>query len=75
MSTLFQLIRDADGAELIPLSKVACLIGRSEQTFYNQIHEDRCIFPVVRIGRRIYFRATDVASAIDRGLSGQGGKK
>lgn len=68
MSTLYKLIRDADGAELIPLSKVARLLGRSVQTFYNQIHEDRCIFPIIRIRRGIYVRAADVAAAIERGL-------
>jgi hypothetical protein len=67
MDTLELVLRQSNGAILIPLKRAAGLIGREPQTLRNQLTLGKCPFEPVREGRSVFFRATDIANFIDGG--------
>lgn len=70
---LNKVLRAANGAELVPLSITARLLGYATQTLYNQIHEKRCVLQPVRLGRGIRFHAEDIAARMSEQDTNEGG--
>lgn len=66
MDTLELVLRQSNGAILIPLKRAACILGRESQTLRNQLSLGTCPLEPLRVGRSVFFRADDVAAQIDR---------
>lgn len=66
MDTLELVLRQSNGAILIPLKRAATILGREPQTIRNQLTLGKCRLVPVRQGRSVFFRADDVAAEIDR---------
>lgn len=67
MDTLELVLRQSNGAILIPLKRAAVLMGREPQTIRNQLNLGKCPLEPVRQGRSVFFHAADIARAIDGG--------
>lgn len=71
MDTLELVLRQSNGAILIPLKKAAGMLGREPQTWRNQISKHKCVVSPVRLepiykGRGVFFHAIDLATGIDK---------
>lgn len=66
MDTLELVLRQSNGALLIPLKRAAGILGREPQTLRNQLSLGTCAIQPVRQGRSVFFRATDIAVEIDK---------
>ena len=66
MDTLDLVLRQSNGAILIPLKRAAGILGREPQTIRNQLSLGKCSLSVVRMGRSVFFRADDLAREIDQ---------
>lgn len=66
MDTLELVLRQSNGAILIPLKRAATILGREPQTIRNQLTLGKCSLVPVRLGRSVFFRADDLAAEIDR---------
>lgn len=75
MDTLELVLRQSNGAILIPLKRAAGILGREPQTIRNQLSLGKCRIPPVRIGRSVFFRADDLASEIDQAKSSPGPRR
>ncbi len=64
--TLDLVLRQSNGAILIPLKRAACILGREPQTIRNQLSLGKCSLSPVRMGRSVFFRADDLAREIDQ---------
>lgn len=65
MDTLDLVLRESNGAVLIPLKTAARILGREAQTIRNQLCLGKCLLSPLRMGRSVFFRADDVARQID----------
>lgn len=65
----YRVLREAAGAELVPLATTARLLGYEKQTMYNQLHEGRCLLEPVRVGRNVRFRAEEIVDVICSGVT------
>ena len=65
MDTLELILRQSNGALLVPLKKAAGLIGREPQTIRNQLNLGSCPLVPIRLGRSVLFQATEIAALID----------
>ena len=66
MDTLDLVLRQSNGAILIPLKRAAGILGREPQTIRNQLSLGKCPLSAVRMGRSVFFRADDLAREIDQ---------
>lgn len=66
MDTLELVLRQSNGAILIPLKRAAGILGREPQTIRNQLSLGKCPLSPVRMGRSVFFRADDLAREIDQ---------
>lgn len=66
MDTLELVLRQSNGAILIPLKRAAGILGREPQTLRNQLSLGICPITPVRVGRSVFFRADDLAENIDK---------
>ena len=65
MDTLELILRQSNGALLVPLKKTAGLIGREPQTLRNQLNLGTCPLVPLKLGRSVFFQATEIAALID----------
>jgi hypothetical protein len=63
--TLDLVLQMSHGALLVPLKKTASILGLETQTVRNRLCEKRFELSIVKIGRRNFFRAADIAAFID----------
>lgn len=66
MDTLELILRQSNGAILIPLKRAAGILGREPQTIRNQLSLGKCPIAPVYMGRSVFFRADDLAQEIDK---------
>lgn len=64
---LGQILAAGDGALLTPLKTVAKILGLATRTLYNQVHKKTFPLTVVKLGKRSFVRASDLASLISGG--------
>jgi hypothetical protein len=69
--TLELVLRQSNGAILIPLKRAATILGREPQTIRNQLSLGKCPLIPVRMGRSVFFRADDLAREIDQARTQQ----
>ncbi len=65
ITTLDVVLRQANGAVILPLKRAAVLLGLEPGTCRNQMSKGTFSLPVLKMHGRVFVRAQDLADRID----------